>query len=116
VSTRGKGNAAPAWLADYLQPWWPGCEKTPNSRPGRDLLGTPGVAFEVKTGREWRPNQWTRQAMGYAQPGELAVLVYYPDGLGQVATPDTLAIVRTRLLLPVLVEAGYAPAPRPREV
>jgi hypothetical protein len=112
VSSRGKGNAAPAWLADYLQPWWPGCEKTPNSRPGRDLLGTPGVAFEVKTAREWRPTAWLRQAGGYALPGEVGVLVYYPDGYGRAATGDTLSIVRTRLLLPVLVEAGYAPEPR----
>jgi hypothetical protein len=112
VSSRAKGNQAPAWLADYLQPWWPGCEKTPNSRPGRDVLGTPGVAFEVKTAREWRPTAWQRQAGSYAQPGEVGVLVYYPDGYGRAATGDTLAIVRTRLLLPVLVEAGYAPEPK----
>lgn len=109
--SRGKGNQAPAWLADYLQPWWPGCEKQPNSRPGRDLLGTPGVAWEVKTGSEWRPKAWLRQAEGYALPGELAVLFYMPPGFGQRAVGDSLSIVRTRLLMPVLVGAGYAPPP-----
>jgi len=110
--SRGKGNAAPAWVAQYLQPWWPGCEKTPNSRPGPDLLGTPPVRWEIKTGAEWRPNQWTRQAEGYAAPGELPVLLYLPPGFGERAVGDSLSIVRTRLLLPVLVDAGYAPAPK----
>ena len=55
---------------------------------------------------------WTRQAEGYAAPGELAVLLYLPPGFGERAVADTLCIVRTRLLMPVLVGAGYAPPPR----
>lgn len=112
---RDKGNAAPDWLAAYLQPWWPGCEKTPNSRPGRDILGTPGVAWEVKTGAEWR-SKWVRQSEGYAASGELAVICYLPPGCAERSIGDSLAVVRTRLFLPVLVEAGYAPRPRPRGV
>lgn len=111
--TRGKGNAAPGWVADYLAPWWPTAEKTPNGRPGRDLLGTPGVAFEIKTGAEWRPNAWLKQAEGYAAPGELPVLLYLPPKFGERAIGESLCIVRTRLLMPVLVAAGYAPPPRP---
>lgn len=109
---RDKGNAAPDWLAQFLRPWWPDAEKTPNSRPGRDLMNTPGVAWEVKTGTEWR-HKWVRQAEGYAAPGELAVLCYLPPGVAEATVGDSLAVVRTRLILPVLVEAGYAPAPRP---
>ena len=111
--SRGKGNRAPAWVADYLTPWWPDAVKTPNGRPGRDIENTPGVAWEIKTGAEWRPNAWTRQAEGYAAAPELAVLLYLPPGYGQRAVGDSLSIVRTRLLMPVLVGAGYAPAPSP---
>jgi hypothetical protein len=110
--TRDRGNRAPDWLAEYLHPWWPDAVKTPNSRPGRDIENTPGVAIEVKTSREWRPMEWRKQSEGYAAPGELPLLVYYPPGFGRKGSPDTLAIVRTRLLLPVLVAAEYAPAPR----
>ncbi len=110
--SRGKGNAAPAWVAGYLQPWWPGCEKTPNSRPGRDLLGTPGTAFEIKTGAEWRPYHWMRQTQGYAADGELAVLLYLPPGLGRAMVSDTMAILPLRELMPLLVAAGYAPEPK----
>ncbi len=108
--SRDKGNAAPAWVAAYLQPWWPGCEKTPNSRPGRDLLGTPGVAWEVKTGAEWS-HKAIRQVAGYAAEGELPVVLYLPPGCGELQVADSLAIVPLRLIMPVLVEAGFAPAP-----
>jgi len=114
--SRGKGNLAPGWVADYLQPWFPGCEKTPNSRKGRDLLGTPGMAVEVKTGAEWRPNAWMAQAAGYAADGELAVLLYLPPGLGQAKIGQSLFIVPTIVGMELAVAAGYAPPPRPREV
>lgn len=108
--SRGKGNAAPAWVAAYLQPWWPGCEKTPNSRPGRDILGTPGCAIEVKTGAEWR-HKWIDQAAGYAADGELPLLVYLPPGYGEKSVGDALAVVRLSVVMPLLVAAGYAPPP-----
>jgi hypothetical protein len=110
--SRGKGNNAPAWVADYLRPWFPDAEKTPNGRPGRDVENTPGVAIEVKTSAEWRPVAWRKQAERYPLDGELPLLIYFPPGFGEHATGDTLSIVRTRLLVPVLVEAGYFPAPR----
>jgi hypothetical protein len=116
VSTRRKGNEAPDWLAEWLRPWFPDAEKTPNGRRGRDVDNTPGLAIEVKTGAEWRPLAWRKQAEGYAAEGELPLLVYYPPGFGKASTGDTLSIVRTRLILPVLVEAGYAPERRPRGV
>ena len=109
--SRGKGNAAPAWVAAYLQPWYPGCEKTPNGRPGRDILGTPGVAVEVKTSAEWRPHAWVKQAARYALPGELALLVYLPPGCGERAVGDAMAIVPVAAIMPLLVAAGYAPEP-----
>lgn len=112
MSTRRKGNEAPDWVADYLRPWYPDACKTPNGRPGRDLENTLGIAVEVKTAAEWRPLQWRRQAERYPTPGELPLLVYFPPGFGERAVGDTLSIVRTRLLVPALVEAGFVPAPR----
>jgi hypothetical protein len=108
--TRGKGNAAAAWVAAWVRPWWPGAEKTPNSRPGRDLLGTPGVAFEVKTGIEWR-HKWIAQAAGYARDGELALVVYLPPGCGERSVGSALAVLPLREIMPLLVAAGYAPEP-----
>lgn len=108
--SRGKGNQAPAWVASYLQPWYPGCEKTPNSRPGRDILGTPGVAFEVKTSGSWRSG-WLRQAALYARDGEISVLVYLPPGTGEQHVAAAQAVLPLRALMGLLVQAGYAPPP-----
>lgn len=109
--SRGKGLAAPAWVAQWLKSWWPDAEKTPNSRPGRDLLGTPGVAFEIKTSSEWRPCEWMKQAAKYPTAGEVGVLVYLPRGFGALSVGDAMAIVRLRELMPLLVASGHAPAP-----
>jgi hypothetical protein len=108
--SRGKGNAAPAWVAAYLSAWWPGAEKTPNSRPGRDILGTPGVAFEIKTGAEWR-HGWLAQVMRYVKDGEIGLIVYLPPGCGERSVGDALAVLPLREIMPLLVAAGYAPQP-----
>jgi hypothetical protein len=112
--SRAKGNEAPRWVAAYLQPWWPGCEAQPNSRKGRDILGTPGTAIEVKTGTTWRTD-WKRQADGYALPGELPMLLYIPPGCGARSVGDAFAVFRVREAMPLLVAAEYAPAPRTEE-
>jgi hypothetical protein len=113
--SQAKGKRAPAWVAAYLQRWWPHAEKTPNSRPGRDVLGTPGCAIEVKTGAQWSPNAWLRQAARYPAEGEVALLVYLPPGCGEAAVGDALAILPLRQVMPLLVAAGYAPEPTGRE-
>lgn len=106
--SRSKGNRAPSWVAAFLRPWFPSAEATPNSRHGRDVLGTPGLAVEVKTGAEWRHRAMT-QAAGYARDHEVALVVYLPPGCGERNVGDALAIMPLREIMPVLVAAGYAP-------
>ena len=109
--SRGRGNRAPDWVAAYLRPWFPDAAKTPNSRPGRDLENTVGMAIEVKTSAEWRPYAWMRQAAGYVLDGELGVLLYLPPGMGKAHVGEAMAIVPLRVLMPLAVAAGYAPPP-----
>jgi hypothetical protein len=106
-----KGKRAPAWVAAWLRPWWPTADKTPNGCKGRDLENTPGVAFEIKTGAEWRPYAWRKQVAAYPRPGELGILIYLPPGMGEAAVGDAMAILPLRELMPLLVAAGYAPPP-----
>jgi hypothetical protein len=75
-----------------------------------DILGTVGVAWEVKTGIEWRA-KWLRQALANTPPGELGVVAYLPPGCGEASVGDALAIMPLRTLMPLLVAAGYAPPP-----
>ncbi|HXZ73026.1 MAG TPA: hypothetical protein VEH31_19430 [Streptosporangiaceae bacterium] len=96
--------------AAYLAAWWPHAESNPNGRTGADILGTPGVAWEIKTPRLFRPAEWARQAARNAGP-DLPVILYFPDGFGARSAGDTLAILPTSRLMAVLEEAGYAPGP-----
>jgi hypothetical protein len=110
--SQARGKRAAHWVAAYLRRWYPSAE-TPGSSSmrGRDVLGTPGLAVEVKTSAEWRPHKWVAQAAGYAAPGELALLVYLPPGCGERSVGEALAIMPVSAVMPLLVAAGYAPEP-----
>ena len=108
--SRDKGTRAAGWVAAYLRPWWPGVEATPSGRRGRDLLGTPGCAIEVKTGVEWRA-KWLAQVLCYVVDGEAGFVIYLPPGCGEKQVGDALAIMPVAALMPLLVDAGFAPAP-----
>jgi hypothetical protein len=109
--SQAKGKRAAAWVAAYLRRWYPSAE-TPGSSSlrGRDILGTPGVAIEVKTGAEWR-HRWVSQVAGYAGPGELPLIIYLPPGCGERGIDDALMVLPVRAGMPLLVAAGYAPEP-----
>lgn len=75
-------------------------------RNGRDVLGTPGIAVEVKARRDWSPMAWTKQAAATAD-GDLPIVVARPDGFGPAHIDDWPAILRFSDLLRLLREAGY---------
>ena len=94
--SRARGNALQNALATYLRAWWPHAESAGAGRNGRDVLGTPGVAFEVKTAddfkRDFKPTIWVKQAKANAA-GEVPVVVYFPRGVGEAHTGQALAIL-----------------------
>lgn len=110
--SRAKGSAMQQALARYLRPWWPHAESTGSGRNGRDITGTPGVAFEVKTAddfkRDFKPTIWMRQARANAS-ADVPVVVYYPRGIGAESTDAALAILPLAELMPVLEAGAYAP-------
>jgi hypothetical protein len=120
--TRARGNRLQNALAAYLIHWWPSAESVGSGRNGTDVLGTPGVVWEVKTAvdfkRDFRPLEWIAQAKSHAllrampngAPYPVPVVVYFPSGIGEQNTANTLAIVPLHVLMRVLEEAGYAPA------
>lgn len=102
--SRDKGNRAPHWVADYLRPWWPHVEALPNGRSGADLTGTPPVAFEIKTGAEWRSG-WLKQAAKYA--GVITPVIYLPPGCGAAQVARAQFIVPLEHGMTLLEQAGY---------
>jgi hypothetical protein len=127
VVSRDRGHVLQRATAAYLARWWPNCESTPNGRPGRDILGTPGVWWEVKTGARLRPGEWLRQACQAVQsankgPGmyrysgrlplpEVTVVLYWPPGVGERHPEQAIAMLPLPELMRVLVDGDHAPAP-----
>jgi hypothetical protein len=111
--TKARGAALPNALASYVRPWWPYAEATGAGRNGRDLTGTPGVAFEVKTAddfkRDFKPTMWVAQAVAN-RGGDLPVVVYFPRGVGAAHAGQSLAILPTEQLMAVLEAGAYAPS------
>ena len=106
-----RGKRAARWVAGYLADWWPSIEATPGGRNGRDLLGCPGVAWEVKTEADWRPAGALAQAARNAGP-DIPIVFYLPPGVGQdtVGTRGHI-VMAPEVVMALLVAAGYAPAP-----
>jgi hypothetical protein len=112
--SRGRGNALQNALATYLRAWWPHAESAGAGRNGRDILGTLGVAFEVKTAddfkRDFKPTIWIKQAKENATKADVPVVVYFPRGLGEAHTAQALAILPLDWLMKLLDDGTYTPA------
>ena len=106
--SRDRGIRLQNALARYLTAWWPSAESAGSGRPGTDILGTPGIVWECKTAREFRPGEWVRQAK---QPAIsrflLPVTVYWPDGVGESTPAAAMAILPLPELVELLVAAEY---------
>jgi hypothetical protein len=117
--SRDRGIRLQNALARYLTAWWPSAESAGSGRPGSDILGTPGVVWECKTAREFRPAEWVRQARGHARAaeesnvGDLPVTVYWPDGVGEGSPEAVMGILPLPELIELLVAAGYTPVVKP---
>ena len=100
----------PRGFARYLTTWWVNAEATGSGRQGRDILGTPGVAFEVKTGGEekFSPPAAVRQAVKNAG-GDLPVVVWFPPGVAEGSPDKVIAMLPLSWLMKVLTEARYTP-------
>lgn len=106
--SRDKGNRAGPWLARWLagRGYFPRAEAVANGRHGMDILNTPGVAFEVKTGVTWR-EEWLAQCRRNAGTSDLPVLIYLPPGVGEQNIASGQMILPVGIGMEVLRKAGY---------
>ena len=104
--SRDKGNRAGPWVAAYLTRWWPLAESVANGRKGADILNTPGVRIEVKTGVTWR-EEWLKQARSRGHGGAVTPLVYLGPGIGESNVANGQMIFTVADGMRLLTEAGY---------
>ena|SRR5215469_11589401 len=107
--SRARGLALQNALARYLQAWWPHAESAGAGRNGRDILGTPGVAWECKTSLAGTsPAAVVRQAVKNAG-GDIPIVAYWPPGIGAASPHAAIAMLPLAWAVQLLKDAGYAP-------
>lgn len=95
-------------VADYLASrGFPFAESAGSARPGTDITGTPGVVWEVKARANLDPLAWVRQAIRNTRRGELPIVVFRPNGMGEDAG-SYIAMLRLDHCVTLLQEAAYA--------
>ena len=105
--SRARGLVLQNALARYLSAWWPGAESAGAGRPGSDVLGTPGIVWENKTGTEFRIWEWVKQCKGHVWADQVPVTVYWPRGVALQTPQAAMGIVPLPVLVGLLVAAGY---------
>lgn len=86
---------------------FPHAEPTGAGRRGTDILGTPGIDWELAAKRGFPVVEKMRQLDGRAQEGKLGVVVLRPDGMGEQSIHLWPFIVCGADGLSLLRAAGY---------
>lgn len=102
-----RGRASELIIAQYLQARVPGAYAVGSGTPGADILGTPGLAIEVKARAQLDIPAWIRQATRNAKPGEMPAVVFRLNGQGPTAVAQWPAIIT----LENLINLQYGTAP-----
>jgi hypothetical protein len=96
-----------ALLAEwYGERGWPHAERVPAGLPGRDLLGMPGLAPEVKARRAFDPLAWVRQAKSNAGL-DIPYVVLRCNGQGQAQMAEWFVGMTLLDHTNLLLDAGY---------
>lgn len=95
-------------LAEYLAGHgWPAAQSVGSGRSGRDILGTPGVAWENKTADEFRILEFCQQARANAGRLDVPVVAYWPRGAGARSVELIPTIIPMAWTVRLLRGSGY---------
>jgi hypothetical protein len=104
-SRKARGAETQRAVAAYLAGnGWPYATDAGAGRSGEDILGTPGLSWEVKARRDFRPLEWVRQA---GKSAGLALVAHRPDGMGPASIADWPVTLRLEDVVKLLRAAGY---------
>lgn len=109
IATRKRrGAATQRIVADTLKErGWPFAEAVGAGATGKDITGTPGLAFEVKARAGFDPVAWVRQARRNAKGDDLPAVILRPNGMGPANVEDWVVVLRFGDLVGLLHLAGY---------
>lgn len=104
---RQRGFQTEEILAEYLRPYFPGAETPTRGARGNDILGIPGVVFEVKATHECRLTEWMTKARSNCKtPDDIPVAVWRRDGDGPANVGHWPVVIDVATLAWLMKEAG----------
>ncbi len=118
-SRKHRGYRTQKVFAEYVRKLFPYAEPTGAGRQGRDILGTPGVWFELKARTGFNPlaalKQIEKEAAADAKTSswemdgwpDKSVAVLRMNGQGEANIGEWVVCCRVDTLLELLKEAGY---------
>lgn len=107
-SRKHRGYHTQKIFAEYIRPIFPYAEPTGAGRQGRDILGTPGISFELKARRGFSPLAAIKQSTEEAAiDSSVPVAVLRMDGQGEKSIGNWVAVMDVDTLIRLLKEAGY---------
>lgn len=102
-----RGRATERILADDLcENGAPDARPVGASLPGRDILGVPGLAIEVKARSGFEPLAWIKQAVRNAH-GDYPMVVLRCNGQGEAQINDWPVVMRWGDIKELLREGNY---------
>lgn len=120
-SRKHRGYRTQKVFAEYVRHVFPYAEPTGAGRQGRDILGTPGVWFELKARTGFNPIAALKQIEAEAKASakgssweldgmpDLSVAVLRMNGQGEANIGEWITCMRVDTLIQLLAEAGYGP-------
>jgi hypothetical protein len=109
-SRKHRGYRSQKVFAQYIRTLFPYAEPTGAGRQGRDILGTPGVWFELKARTGFNPLAALKQIekeKAEITTADKGVAVLRMNGQGEANIGEWVVCMRVDTLTELLKEAGY---------
>lgn len=108
-SRKHRGYRSQKVFAEHVRTVFPYAEPTGAGRQGRDILGTPGVWFELKARAGFNPLEALKQMERECEGDDIQAAVLRMNGQGEANIGEWVVCLRADTLLRLLEEAGYGP-------
>jgi len=106
-SRKHRGYRTQKVFADYIRPTFPYAEPTGAGRQGSDVLGTPGIHWELKARTGFQPAAALKQVNEGKNVDDIGVVVLRLNGQGEQSIGKWVALVEVDTMIKLLREAGY---------
>jgi len=107
-SRKHRGYDTQRVFAEYIRGLFPYAEPTGAGRPGKDILSTPSVYFELKARSKFDPVAALKQTVAPAlEVGDLPIIIMRMNGQGPKNVGKWVALTEVDVMLKLLKEAGY---------